>query len=116
MATLAAAVAQGVLRQTVPAPATPPKAKEEPGTVTGRKLKLKEPVDQVSEGECDALTDEQWPAAYARYEATMGKDDKPPEEEEPTLEQLSAVSYLIKSGVNPYVDFGGSGPQAAAHE
>ena len=79
MATLAVAVAQGVLRQTVPAPATPLKAKEEPSTVTGRKLKLKELVDQVSEEECDALTDEQWPAAYARYEATMGKDDKPPE-------------------------------------
>ena len=110
MAALAAAVAQGVMMQSTPAPATPPKPKEEPSTVVGRKLKLKELVDQVSEEECDALTDEQWLAAYARYEATMGKDDKPPEEEEPTLEQLLAVSYLIKSGVYPYVDFGVFGP------
>ena len=110
MATLAAAVAQGVLRQSVPAPSTPQKAKEQPSTVTGRKLKLKELVDQVSEEECDALTDEQWLAAYARYKATMGKDDKPPEEEERTLGQLSAVSYLIKSYANPYVDFGCFGP------
>ena len=64
----------------------------------------------MSEEECDALTDEQWHAAYARYEATTEKDDKPPEEEEPTLEQLSAVSHLVRSGVNPYVDCGVFGP------
>ena len=49
-------------------------------------------------------------AAYARYEATFGKDDKPTENEEPTLEQLSAVAFLIRSGVNPYTDFGVWGP------
>ena len=74
-------------------------------TVGIRKLKLKELVDQVSEEECELLTDQQVLACYARWETLMGTNEKPPENQDPTPEQLSAINHLIKVGVVPYADF-----------
>ena len=81
-----------------------------PSAVATRKLKLKELVDQISEEECDYLTETQIAACYARFETLMGEGERPPKAEDPTQEQLSAVAHLIKTGVNPYVDFGIFGP------
>ena len=110
VAALTTAVAQAQSAATS-AMMTPQRPVEKPvSTVAQRKLKLKEIVDQVCEDECDVLTEEEWLLAYARYEAIFGKDDEPEESQEPTLEQLSAVSFLLKTGLNPYVDFGFFGP------
>ena len=81
-----------------------------PSTVTARKLKLKDLVDQISEEECEILSEAAIATCYARYEAIMGFDERPAKSEDPTQEQLSAVAYLLRTGINPYVDFGIFGP------
>ena len=78
----------------------------------GRKLKLKELIDQTSEDDCPVLSDGQIAKCYARFEATMGVGDVPgrpwmPVEEEPTSDQLAALHHLVRSGLNPFgIDFG----------
>ena len=83
---------------------------QQPSAVASRKLKLKDLVDQVTEDECDVMTEKNVAECYARYETLMGEDEKPAYDEDPTLEQLSAVGYLLRAGINPYVDFGVFGP------
>ena len=79
-------------------------------TVLKRRLKLKELVGQINEDECEPLSDVEIAACFARFEVLMGQDEVPPTGEEPTEEQLSAISFLLKSGLNPYADFGIFGP------
>ena len=52
-------------------------------TVGARNLKLKELVDQVSEEECDLLTDQQLLACYARWETLMGTNETPSKFQDP---------------------------------
>ena len=96
---------------TQPQTHTPPLTPTPPiSTVTSRKLKLKDLVDQITEEEADLLTDVQVAACYAKFEALMGEDEEPGREEDPTIEQLSAVQHLLTTGTSPYVDFGIFGP------
>ena len=71
---------------------------------------MKELIDQISLDECETLSDAAIAAMFARYEAVFGAEEKPSKDKEPTAEQLSAFDYLLKSGVNPYCDFGVFGP------
>ena len=85
-------------------------AKTTTDAVVTRKLKLKDLIDQICEDECEFLSEAEIAAAYARYEALMGAGEKPAYDEDPTQDQLSAISHLLKLGLNPYVDFGLFGP------
>ena len=90
---LAAAQAAWRERETAPAAAS-----------TGRVVKLQHTVNQVADEECPPLTEEQIAAAFARYEVWTG--DPPPEEAEPTEDQLAAVHHLLYvRKAAPYVDF-----------
>ena len=59
---------------------------------------------------CEFLSEAEIAAAYAQYEALMGAGEKPAYDEDPTQDQLSAISHLLKLGLNLYVDFGMFGP------
>lgn len=90
-----------------PVPTTAPTTSApQQSTVATRKLKLKELVDRISEEECDPLSDVEIAHCYARFETLMGTDERPAKSEDPTQDQLSAVAHLLRTGVNPYVDFG----------
>lgn len=80
------------------------------GSVAKRKLKLKEIIDQISEEECEVMSETALAAAYARYEALFGEGESPPVDEDPTEEQLSALNHLLNTNLCPYVDFGIFGP------
>ena len=75
-------------------------------SVSVRRLKLKEIIVQISEEECDSLSEMQLAACHARWEALMGTNDVPDRNKTPTGDQLSAVAHLTKHGVNPFVDMG----------
>ena len=69
-----------------------------------RRLKLKELIDQVNEDKFEPLPDMEVAACVGRYEVVMGQDEVPPSGEEPTEEQLSAIAFMLKAGLNPYAD------------
>ena len=73
-------------------------------------IALKEVVSQVLDKTAVRMTDEEVLESYKRYEKHFGKGRKPPEDEEPTVDQLSALRHLIQSGVVPYIDFSVWGP------
>lgn len=82
-----------------------PREQPMPSSVGIRKLKLKETVDQMSEEECEVLSDAQIAKCWAHYETLMGEGEKPEKGEEPTNEQLSAINHMLQMGLLPYVDF-----------
>jgi hypothetical protein len=78
---------------------------------SSRKVKLSQVVDQATEEEVQLLDDAAISAAYNRYDITMG--GVPPEGSEPSLEQLTAVFYLVFiAKVIPWIDFAVFGPNA----
>ena len=78
--------------------------------VTERRIKLKEWTDQLTEDECLQMTAVEYARCQAVYEAVYGKDERPPEGEDVTIEQMSAVRYLLNADPNPTVDFNILGP------
>ena len=69
-----------------------------------RKVKLSQVVDQTSEVEVETLTQADISAAYARYNDRLGGE--PPPDQEPSMDQLSALHHLVyKAMLPPDVDF-----------
>ena len=82
-----------------------------PAPSTGlRKVKLSHILAQADDTECEIGPESLMAQGRGRYEATYGASRKPPADSDVTLEQLSAVDYLMKAGVVPYVDFAIWGP------
>ena len=81
-------------------------------SVAARKIKLSQVLSQVNDTEIDVLTEPQLVGMYARYEHLFGKGQRPHPSREPSVEQLTAIHGLIRSGQNPYVDFAIFGPFA----
>ena len=79
--------------------------------LAARKVKLSMIVDQTSDDDAPVLTEQLIQAAYATYDATMGGE--PPDDCEPSVDQLTAIHYLVFSAkMVPYVDFGVFGPHS----
>ena len=80
------------------------KAPSSPTSTTERKMKMTQILDQGDDGEFVVQGEDARAAWYQQYVATVG--DWPPEEEDPTLEQLSALHRRISiQDTAPYVDF-----------
>lgn len=75
-----------------------------------RKVKLSAILSQVDDEEAPLITEKELVAAYLRYSAIFGNDERPSKDSEPTLEQLSAVRRLVRQSSVPYVDFRVWGP------
>ena len=69
-----------------------------------RKMKMTQILDQMDDGDFTVQTEEMRAKWYQRYVQVVG--GYPPEEEDPTLEQLSALQKRIeKQDTAPFVDF-----------
>lgn len=77
-------------------------------TTSRKKVKMSAVVDQINEQEVEALTEDDINTCYKNY--TKIFQDLPPEGEECTVEQLTALNELLKSGCPPYTDFALWGP------
>ena len=73
-----------------------------------KKVKMNLVADQVYDQELPVLSDTDITKLYKNYTDVFG--DMPPPEEEITVEQLTALDALVKSGAPPYVDFAVWGP------
>ncbi|CAJ1414471.1 unnamed protein product, partial [Effrenium voratum] len=73
-----------------------------------RKLKLSSVVDPTLDAEIVQLSHEEVTKMYSDYKAKFG--DYPSLDVEPTMDQLAAISQLVKSNSLPYVDFSVFGP------
>ena len=73
-----------------------------------KKVKMNLVADQVYDQEIPVLSDTDISTLYKNYTDVFG--DMPPPEEEITVEQLTALDALVKSGAPPYVDFAVWGP------
>lgn len=70
-----------------------------------RKLKMTQVLDQADDGEFIVENESTKAAWYQQYHATMG--GWPPEEEEASVEQLSALARRLSTqSIAPFVDFG----------
>ena len=69
-----------------------------------RTLKFAQVLDQGDDGEFEVLGEEAKMTLLQKYIATTGS--LPEEEEEPTIEQLSAVKKKLSMGKPPFADFG----------
>eukprot|EP00913_Durusdinium_trenchii_P011626 g10919.t1 len=69
-----------------------------------RTLKFTQVLDQGDDGEFEVLNEEDKMVLLQRYVNTTGA--MPAEEEEPTIEQLSALKKKLALGKPPYCDFG----------
>ncbi len=77
---------------------------EEPGETTkGRKLKLSNVLDQMDDSEFVVEPEETRQKWLKGYKDVTG--GYPLEEEEPTLEQVSALKKKVDSGLAPFADF-----------
>ena len=83
-------------------------AAQPPPATSKKKVKMSTVADQINDQEVDVLDDEKINQCYAAYNAIF--KDIPPEGEECTIEQLSGLHELLKSGAPPYVDFALWGP------
>ena len=95
----------GTEPQVSPTASPSPKATS---SATSRKIKLNQVVSQVDETEIEPLSEADLLIMFARYEALFGKGQRPPNNREPTSEQLAALRSLIASKASnqvPYADF-----------
>jgi hypothetical protein len=80
-----------------------------PSSSSNKVVKLSQVIDQTAEDavlmDATAIA-----AAYACYDARLG--GAPPEDHEPTYEQLTAMHHLNQQGLVPYTDFAVWGPHA----
>lgn len=60
-------------------------------------------VNQASDEDPPLITDAEMDAYYSQYRKVFG--DFPPEAEDLSKEQISALKHLLAQGENPYVDF-----------
>lgn len=73
-----------------------------------KKIKLSTIADQVNDQEVEVLDNKTVDELYANYVDRFGS--LPPDGEEATVEQLTAISVLLASNAPPYVDFAVFGP------
>ena len=78
------------------------------------RLKLSLILQQAVETQIDILDEAYMIAGYGRWEATFGLRSRPSPDADVTLDQLTAVDYLYRSGVIPYCDFAIWGPYGRA--
>jgi hypothetical protein len=81
-----------------------PAVTKDPSDSNERKMKMTQILDQMDDGDFTVQTEEMRAKWYQRYVQVVG--GYPPEEEDPTLEQLSALQKRIeKQDTAPFVDF-----------
>ena len=73
-----------------------------------RKIKMSVVIDPTLDSEVIQLEQTAVSAMYAKYKERFG--DHPSPEVEPSIDQLSALAQLIKSGATPYADLSLWGP------
>ena len=95
-------------KASAPHPTTPPATSAFSAAL--RKVKLSAVLSQVDDAEIDVLDEKEILKGYLRYEAVYGKGERPPKDSEPTSEQISSISHLVKQGHPPYADFAIFGP------
>ena len=98
---LQTAIKEAVSKAVVPA--SKPSAAKETGLI-----KLSQVIDQTEDDEISRMDDDDITKAYSCYYNRFG--DMPPNEEEPTAEQLAGVSHLMKVQRPPYVNMAIFGP------
>ena len=74
-------------------------------TVATAKVSLKETVNQVNDGTAERLSRDEINEAYRRYEQQFGYGKRPPDDEEPTEEQLASLKHMLQANEGCYVDF-----------
>ena len=75
-----------------------------------RKIKLSHVLSQGDDTECEVASETLMAAGFGRWESIFGIGTRPSPDADCTLEQLSAVDFLFKSGAVPYVDYAIWGP------
>ena len=73
-------------------------------------LKLSAVLDQTSDVEFQLLSRAEADECFKVYDMRLG--GAPPDDQEPTVAQLSAMKHVVDQGEVPYADFGVFGPHA----
>ena len=89
---------------TSPSKRTATSSKKDDKDTKERTLKFTQVLDQGDDGEFEVLTEDDKLLLLQKYINTTGS--MPEEEEEPTIEQLSALKKKLSLGKPPYADFG----------
>ena len=79
-------------------------------STAARKVKLSQVLSQLDDTEVDLLPEADIITMYGRYEVLFGKGQRPPNNREPTSEQLTALKSLLDTNQTPFVDFAIWGP------
>ena len=78
-----------------------------------RRVKLNQILSQLDETEVDVIDSAEQIRMMGRYETLFGKGQRPPPNQEPSVEQLSGLKALIDGNQCPYADFAIFQPHAA---
>eukprot|EP00435_Cladocopium_sp_Y103_P040827 s1627_g11.t1 len=81
-----------------------------PSSTASRKVKLSQVLSQLDDTEIELLPESEIITMYGRYEVLFGKGQRPPNNREPSSEQLAALKSLLDSSQTPYVDMAIWGP------
>ena len=73
-------------------------------------LKLSAVLDQTSDEEFQLMSRAEADDCFKVYDTRLG--GAPPDDQEPTVAQLSAMKHVVTHGCVPYADFGVFGPHA----
>ena len=76
----------------------------------GPQGQLSQVLSQLDDTEVDLVSETEM---FSRYEVLYGKGQRPHQDHEPSIEQLSALKALADSGQCPYADFAIFQPHAA---
>ena len=79
-------------------------------STTSRKIKLSQVLSQVDDTEVDVISEADIVTMYGRCEVLFGKGQRPPNNRDPSAEQLAAVKSLLDTNQVPYTDFAVWGP------
>ena len=82
-------------------------------SAASRKVKLNQILSQLDETEIEVIDAAEQIRMMARYETLYGRGQRPPPNQEPSVEQLSALKALIDGNQCPYADFAIFQPHAA---
>ena len=83
-----------------------------PGELGAAKVKLSAVLDQGDDSEIRPLSNHELQLMMAQWKKKHNDDEEPTEEEEATGDQISALTFRIRSGGTPFVDFGVWRPHA----
>ena len=109
-----ARVKLGIEPRTPSAVAAPgPAAPSATSSAATRRVKLNQILSQLDETEVDVIDAAEQIRMMARYETLFGKGQRPPPNQEPSVEQLSGLKSLVDGNQCPYADFAIFQPHAA---